>query len=132
MNRVLWMAVLFSFVGIAGAAGAKDKDDEPFSGFGLTTTSCGVFLEAMEGERKARPPNANPDGIYSEKYGGYLDFLDGFMTGSNYADDPPNRMIGRGSDHAGRMAWIENYCRANPLSPYGSAVIELRRHLEGR
>lgn len=85
----------------------------------------------MEGERRARPPSANPDAIYSQPYGGYLDFTDGFLSGANYTDDFPNRMTGQGTDHAGRMAWLENYCRANPLSYYGPALIELRKHLEG-
>jgi hypothetical protein len=97
---------------------------------GLALSSCGAFLDAMEGERKARPPNASPDGIYSQKYGGFLDFADGFLAGASYADTTPNRMIGRETDHAGRMAWLENYCRRDPLMSYGSAVFELRKHLE--
>jgi hypothetical protein len=52
------------------------------------------------------------------------------MTGANSDETPPNRMIGQESDHAGRMAWLENYCRNDPLMSYGSAVFALRKHFE--
>jgi anaerobic selenocysteine-containing dehydrogenase len=52
------------------------------------------------------------------------------VASANYSDTQPNRMIGQDSDHAGRMAWLENYCHRDPLSSYGHAVFALRKHLE--
>src|SRR3954468_18065661 len=117
MRRVSCVVVLYLSVcvGVYNAE-ADDKVQEPFTMIGLAANTCGAFLEAVVGERKARPPNANPDGIYTQAYGGYLDFADGFLSGANYADTVPNRMIGQGNDHAGRMVWLENYCRQSPLS----------------
>jgi hypothetical protein len=111
---------------------SNGKSNEPFISFGLAWTSCGAFLEAMEGERRARPQNAVPDAIYSQRYGGYLDFADGFLTGANYAAATPNRTIGQANDHAGRMAWLENYCRQDPVGTYIRALLALREHLEAR
>jgi hypothetical protein len=122
--------VFYSILAVFCVAWAGSKDQEPFTIIGIARNSCGNFLEALDGERKARPPNADPDGIYTQRYGGYLDFADGFLTGANYADNPPNRMIGQGNDHAGRMAWLENYCRRYPLISYGSALYALRKQLE--
>ena|SRR6185437_5867851 len=119
MRWHLWIAVLIYWVCTIPIVWA-DKNKDPFTQIGLANNSCGAFLEAMDGERKARPPNASPDGVYSQRYGGYLDFVDGFITGANYADDVPHRMIGQGTDHAGRMQWLENYCRRYPLSLYGA------------
>jgi hypothetical protein len=74
MSRMLRVCVL-PFLFSMSAAWADDRDKEPFVMMGLARSSCGAFLDAMEGERRARPPDANPDGIYSQKYGGYLDLL---------------------------------------------------------
>jgi hypothetical protein len=129
-SRLIRAFVLLFLFCMASDARADDRDKEPFTMIGLATDSCGAFLQAMEGERKARLATASPDDIYTRKYGGYLDFADGFISGANYSDTQPNRMIGQDSDHAGRMAWLENYCHRDPLSSYGHAVFALRKHLE--
>jgi len=78
---MLGVFVWLLLMSVATAASADDRDNEPFTVIGIGNTTCGSFLNAMEGERMARPPNADPDGIYSQKYGGYLDFADGFSNG---------------------------------------------------
>jgi hypothetical protein len=104
MNQILRVLVCCGLFSVADAAWADDKDQQPFTMIGIALNSCGAFLEAMQGERKARPPNADPETIYTQRYGGYLDFTDGFISGANYADSAPYRMIGPGNaDHAGRM-----------------------------
>jgi len=77
---------------------------DPLTIIGLARNSCGEYLLSVETEKKARPPDGNPDATFSSHYGGYVDFADGFLTGANFGDATPRRMIGQGSDHAGRMA----------------------------
>jgi hypothetical protein len=124
---------MLAFLASPSAAWGDDRvDAQPVLFFGLARTSCGEYLQAIEGEKKARPSNANPDAIYTSHYGGYLDFTDGFLIGANFADASSRRMIGQGSDHAGRMAWLENYCRVNPLGTFLVALFKLRENLAGQ
>jgi hypothetical protein len=57
MLRVFLLPLLMS---VATAASADDRDKESLTMIGLANTSCGAFVDAMEGERKARPPMQTP------------------------------------------------------------------------
>lgn len=127
MRRALHIGLALASFALPIAARGDFKD--PLTIIGLARSSCGEYLLAVEGEKKARPPNANPDATYSSHYGGYVDYADGFLTGANFGDTTPRRMIGQGGDRAGRMAWLENYCRTNPLANFGGALIALREYL---
>jgi hypothetical protein len=98
--------------------------------FGEGTASCGEFLQAIEAERKARPPTARPTQVYNRDYEAFVMFADGFLTGANVWDTTQSE-LGKGTDVQGRMAWIENYCRAKPLDQFSNAVIALRVYLQG-
>jgi hypothetical protein len=102
----------------------------PFFNFGEGTASCGEFLQAAEAERKERPPTARPTEVYNRHYGSFMHFADGFLTGANVWDTT-HSLLGKSTDAQGRMAWIENYCRAKPLDPFSNAVIGLRVYLRG-
>jgi hypothetical protein len=101
-----------------------------FFNFGEGTASCREFLQAAEAERKARPPTARPTEVYNRDYGAFVHFADGFLTGANMWDTT-HPYLGKGTDTQGRMAWIENYCRAKPLDEFTHAVIGLRVYLRG-
>ena len=58
--------------------------------------------------------------VYDRNYQAFLDFADGYLSGVNAVLS--DGRVGEHSDHAGRMAWLENYCRAHPLSQYVEAV----------
>jgi hypothetical protein len=44
--------------------------------------------------------------------------------------DSQHPLVGSKSDTTGRMAWLENYCRAQPLARFLTANAALRYELE--
>jgi hypothetical protein len=46
------------------------------------------------------------------------------------ADHPADVLVGTNFD--GLMAWIDNYCRANPLDLVGTAALKLFDELKSR
>jgi hypothetical protein len=47
----------------------------------------------------------------------------GFLSGINLASDKPDALMG--TDYHGAMAWLDNYCKANPLSTITEASLKL-------
>ena len=95
---------------------------------GAGHAGCGEFLRAADAERKRRPPSAAGNEIYDINYVNYSSWVDGSLTGGNYVD-LVSKGVGASSASTGRMAWIENYCRSNPLHNFVTAAIKLRMHL---
>lgn len=123
------LVLIFSITIAPRALAADGQGHQYMAMFGIGNNSCAQYLQAAESERRARPSSANPDAIYSADYGSYVDFADGFLTGANSTSLAPNLLVGLDSDHPGRMAWLENYCRNNPLGYYVSALMALRTYL---
>jgi hypothetical protein len=98
--------------------------------FGDLQASCGEYLEAAEREQQARTPDAKPTSVYDRHYLSFISTVDGFLSGANYTD-PIDKFVGKNSEHAGRMAWLANYCREKPLAYFADAVIGLRDELAG-
>src|SRR5256885_10782751 len=97
--------------------------------FGKAGESCGQYLQAYEEERKLRPAGA-PEGLaFSDRYAAFLDFADGYMTGANSYTQGADRLLGQGTDHLGRMAWLKNYCQAHPIDVFLTALLHLRKYL---
>jgi hypothetical protein len=96
---------------------------------GEVDASCGEYIQAADAERRVRPPGARPNTTYNSDYRSFMDVADGFLTGANYIDSD-SRTIGSTSDHAGRMAWLDKYCRDNPLDKFAIALIALRTYLK--
>ncbi len=99
-----------------------------FWNLGEGNASCGEFLVELDGERRARPPTARPTQIYNPGYGKYAYYADGFLTGANIWDFA-HPMVGKTSEVPARMIWLENWCRANPLEFWTTALIALRVYL---
>ncbi len=119
----IWLTVVM--VAIPAYVSAKDED---IYALGVGVSSCGEFLRGADDERKRRSPNAGSTAIYDIKFGSFVSYADGFLTGTNYSD-PIEGNVGKNTDLASRMAWLENYCRNHPLDQYINAVIELRKYL---
>jgi hypothetical protein len=103
---------------------------DKFLVIGMGQTSCGQYIQAADTERKTRPSTGAPDGTtYTPGYASYTDYVDGYLTGSDSIDVYPRRTTGQATDHSGRMAWLESYCRADPLSPFVKALSALRAYL---
>lgn len=124
---IVFMASALAVISPHAALGQKPS----FWALGQGQASCGEFLRAVEGERQARMPSDPPNSYRYPNYGQYVNFADGFITGSNWAGNGA-AMLGEGTDHAGRMAWLENYCRQHPLDSYVSALVSLRASLGSR
>jgi hypothetical protein len=129
MRNITRAGLLLVLVTVPIPTKADDRANERITIIGVGSRSCGQYLQAAKGEKNVRPPDANPDAAYSSHYGEYVDFTDGFLSGANFADVTPGRMVGHGSDHAGRMAWLENDCRANPVMAFVGALFKLREYL---
>jgi hypothetical protein len=50
------------------------------------------------------------------------------LSGANVAD-PEHNMLGGQAASPSRMAWLENYCRKNPLDTFVDALVALRKDL---
>src|SRR5207248_1659450 len=88
VKEALLICVVVGGLAVSQAAWADDDNryKQPLNVFGVGLNSCGQYLQAFEGERKARSPGASPDAVYTLPYSGYLDFVDGFLTGANFAE----------------------------------------------
>jgi hypothetical protein len=121
-----WIALLTIAIWTMTTSGAR-CEGKTYWVMGEGMKSCGEYLRAVEGERKARPATASTNEIYTMNYEAFEYFADGFLTGANL--EGPETRTGQGTDAPGRMAWLENYCRRNPLDTYLTALAWLRRHL---
>ena len=54
----------------------------------------------------------------------------GFISGQNWASTTPDSL--KGVDAAALYAWLDNYCRQNPLEKFPKAVMALARELDAR
>ena len=86
--------------------------------FGEAGTSCGTWTQARQTK--------------SRKAGLSAQWVAGYLSGSNVqADDNyPDALVG--TDFDGLMAWVDNYCRANPLDLVGTAALKLFDELQSR
>jgi hypothetical protein len=85
--------------------------------FGEAGTTCRTWTQARQTK--------------SRKAGLSAQWVAGYLSGSNVeADHPADVLVGTNFD--GLMAWIDNYCRANPLDLVGTAALKLFDELKSR
>jgi hypothetical protein len=124
----IW-AGLIAVIWLATLNGQALGDDGAFVTFGRGQESCGEYLRAAEDERKARPARPDPRTFYSTEYMRFATYADGYLTGANEAQSSG---VGQSTDLSGRMAWLESYCRQQPLDFFVIGLIKLRQHLFDR
>jgi hypothetical protein len=95
---------------------------------GEASRSCGEYIQALNAERTARPPDASPGVRYTAMYAVFVAVTDGFLTGVNYVDRE-QAQLGKLSDAQSRMTWLENYCKANPSAKFVEGLEFLRLEL---
>jgi hypothetical protein len=117
---------------LLSARAAVPAEGGSFTVFGEGLRSCGEYIEATEAEKKLRPPTAQPDAVYSRDFQSFVDFTDGYLSGANSKDVAQYGRLAEGTDHAGRMAWLQNYCRTHPIDGFIKALIRLRQYLAGQ
>lgn len=99
----------------ADAANAKNI----YSVIGRGLESCGKFTAAAN------------EGTYQNRWSDwnkYLSYTQGYLTGVNLYL-PDNKDILGNTDMEGAMAYLEKYCRDNPLSKYTDALDSLTTDL---
>lgn len=89
--------------------------DERYTVIGNGNQSCGKFIAAAN------------EGTYQKnwkQWNEYYTYMQGYLTGLNQYI-PDNKNILGGTDQDGAMAYLEKYCRDNPLSSYMDALDSL-------
>ena len=84
---------------------------------GAGTGTCGSWLQDRQ-----------------ENYGAKLHWLQGFLSAYNfyvYSGRNPEGIFA-GIDHNAIAAWMDNYCRENPLSSPSDGALRLIKELEQR
>jgi hypothetical protein len=95
---------------------------------GEASRSCGEYIQALNAERNARPPDALPGVRYTALFAVFVAVTDGFLTGVNYVDREQPQ-LGKYSDAQSRMVWLENYCKTNPSARFVDGLEYLRLEL---
>jgi hypothetical protein len=114
------IAAIFAIVVIASAAHAESlPPDQDIIVWGAGGSSCGKWTLA----RQSRSVNA---GLYTQWVAGYLSGKN-VESPSNPQNDPL-----KGTDFAGLMAWIDNYCSSHPLEAIIAAANKLMDELRAR
>jgi|MTBAKMStandDraft_1061839.scaffolds.fasta_scaffold15906_1 hypothetical protein len=103
LPNILMLVLLF--------AGIANAEETGFTAFGIDMNmSCGKYIQDIE--------------TSSETEAFYSWWLAGFVTGTNLSK---KRIIF--TDNFAHEAWINKYCRENPLESFAQAVIELDKAL---
>jgi hypothetical protein len=114
MIRTLLLGLL---LGIAAMDGASAQGR---SVYGFASFSCGQWQQL----RTAKDMGSL---LQLEAY------VAGFLSGYNSASTGPDFIAGTANDKGvGFYAWIDNYCRANPLDVLSQAMFGLKYELEAR
>lgn len=115
-----------AFILTAGAPSlAADTSGVFWMGGGVGATTCPVFVRVMDSVKGA----SNLE--YVKNTQGFTMFLSGFQTAYNSQTAVTCDIFHRVNfDQA--LAWVDNFCRQNPLSNFGSAVVALGDELHPR
>jgi hypothetical protein len=113
MNLIRLMLISAALAVVCVPA-AAESGGRVFIGQG--SNSCGSWVSARE-------TRSTPRGLNSQ-------WALGFLSGVNVETTDPDILIG--TDFDGLMAWIDNYCKANPLTPLVTAVMKLADELQTR
>ena len=118
---VAWFAMVPGFVLGADAPGKY------IVGGGVGNIDCPRFVSTMD---RAKKFGAGSVGYVNETQG-FLMYVLGFQTAYNL-QTPQTCDIFDTFTSDQLLAWLENYCRAQPLERFGAAVVALAKELHPR
>ena len=126
MIRFLGVVVSMVLVICGGGSGAHA---ETYRVFGEGTKSCAEYVQSAERNRRRQ---INSKYVYDYLYASFVSFANGYLSGANMMDlyNGHQGVIASGSDINGRMLWLENWCRQNPLSHFTDAMLALAAYFE--
>jgi hypothetical protein len=129
MLRLLIAALTSLIMLIPRTALTAETETATYYVLGPGSQSCGAYLRAADAERKARPSDADPNSFYSIRFVAFVGFVEGYLSGANYMAGayhlPQRSNLGQNTDVSGRMAFLENYCKLNPIKDFVNAVFSL-------
>jgi hypothetical protein len=99
--------VLSLLVGAAPPANAADSDGV-YTVFGIGNDSCGSYIDARRHDKDIH----------------YADWLGGFVSATNHDIHGVKNTL-EGTDLAGAMLWLENYCSSHPMQDFSQAALAL-------
>jgi len=121
--KIVRSIVLLSLVSCTQLAYAADADDRFWVGGGAGSVACPQFVASME---KGRSLGIGSVG-YAEETQAFTMYLQGFRTGYNMSTQKTCDIFPEGEKDYQLLSWLENFCRANPSSRFGNAVVALAR-----
>jgi hypothetical protein len=105
VRKRMWKTGLLLSAALAFTTSSVDA--RQFNSLGVGNTSCGQWLQSQGWTRAV-----------------YTGWVQGYLTAYNiYGGGDGN--VTRGTDVAGYVAWVDNYCSANPLEDLRSAADRL-------
>jgi hypothetical protein len=111
LHSLLAVAILMSTVLQVVAR----SDNSSFTALTMGTHTCGAWLE-----QRARPVSGR-----NQVYEGWVL---GFLTAANLLNDSDTDLL-KHIDGQSALAWIDNFCRANPLDRLDTATARLMHEL---
>ena len=118
MRRILaTLAVVVALLFSAGAAWKAEAGEYKILGPG--NKSCGAWI--AESKKQAL--------LYYQNSGWVLGYISAFNTWGPLEKKPGVSHISKGTDVDGLFAWIDNWCRANPLDWISDASVALIKQL---
>ena len=118
-GEMMVQVVMFSAFFLAAAivpAAAETRDDGGRLGIGQGANSCWAWTRSHEAK-------AATQGLYTQ-------WVAGFVSGVSWETDDPDILTGM--DFDGLMAWVHDYCKANPLAKVTTGAAMLVQELRAR
>lgn len=97
--------------GYSGPTRASASSEQTWRLAGLGTNSCASFLAVLPSTPTV-PPHGAISTVPVTPVGGYLQWIEGFLSGADYLHTSEPQQIHVGS--AGVLAWIRDYCESSP------------------
>ena len=110
--------VMLSAIFLAGASASATAEisDRGRLGIGQGANSCWAWTRSQEAKASAQ-------GLYAQ-------WVAGFVSGVNWDTDEPDILAEMDVD--GLVAWVDSYCKANPLAKVTTGAAMLVQELRAR
>ena len=115
MVRVVMFSAIF-LAATSVVAAAETRDGGGRLGIGQGANSCWAWTRSHEAK-------AATQGLYTQ-------WVAGFVSGLNWNTDDPDILTEM--DFDGLMAWVDNYCKTNPLAKVTTGAAMLVQELRER
>ncbi len=104
--------------------------------YGVGKNSCGMWLDGRDrvaGKSAVPVSEAGVLAVTRMREQWVIGYVSAFNLWGPWPEGWPEvRDIGKATDAAGMLVWIDNWCRSNPLEAVGSATEALIGHLRER